>query len=134
MRIKPRLWFLSLSLSLLLSLNPGLQAASGQEDLLPQGKEIFENRCAECHRLNGQGLPGTYPALNGDPFVNGDPRGVIATVLNGRKGQLGQMPTWKDRLNDTEIAAAVTYIRNSWSNRAPEVTPAMVAEIRGKGK
>ncbi|MFZ0050428.1 MAG: hypothetical protein WAK96_01505 [Desulfobaccales bacterium] len=40
----------------------------------------------------------------------------------------------KDRLNDTEIAAAATYIRNSWSNRAPGVTPAMVAEIRGKDK
>jgi cytochrome c oxidase subunit II len=128
MRIKPRLWFLSLSL------NPGLQAASGQEDLLPQGKKIFENRCAEGHRLNGQGLPGTYPALNGDPLVNGDRRGVIATVLNGRKGQLGEMPTWKARLHATEIAATVTYIRNSWSNRAAGVTPAMVAEIRGKDK
>jgi len=55
-------------------------------------------------------------------------------VLNGRKGRLARMPTWKDRLNDTEIAAAVAYLRNSWSNRAPGVTPAMVAGIRGKGK
>lgn len=55
-------------------------------------------------------------------------------ALNGREGQRGQMPTWKDRMNDTEIAAEVTCLRNSWSNRAPGVTPATVAEIRGKDK
>jgi hypothetical protein len=85
-----------------------------------------------CHRLGGEGLPGTFPALNGDPFVVGDPKAVMATVLNGRKGKLGQMPTWKDKLTDQQIAAAVTYIRQAWSNRAPGVTPEMVAALRGK--
>lgn len=105
----------------------------GTDDLFRQGKAIFENEdnCAQCHRLNGMGLPGTYPALNGDPFVVGDPKPVIATVLNGRKGQLGQMPTWKDKLNDAQIAAVVTYIRQAWSNQAPAVTPAQVAAGRG---
>ena len=57
---------------------------------------------------------------------------MIATVLNGRKGTLGQMPTWKDNLDDQQIAAVVTYIRQAWSNRAPAVTPAMVAAARTK--
>jgi mono/diheme cytochrome c family protein len=57
---------------------------------------------------------------------------VVATVLNGRKGNLGLMPTWKDKLDDQQIAAAVTYIRNAWSNEAPPVTPDMVTAIRGK--
>lgn len=104
----------------------------GTDDLVPQGREIFASTCADCHRENGQGLPGTFPALNRNPFVAGDPKAVIATVLNGRKGLLGQMPTWKDKLNDQQIAAVVTYIRQAWSNRAPAVTPAMVAAARSK--
>ncbi len=43
---------------------------------------------------------------------------MIATVLNGRKGSLGQMPVWKDKLDDQQIAAVVTYLRQAWSNRA----------------
>ncbi|MCK9376321.1 MAG: cytochrome c [Syntrophobacterales bacterium] len=101
-------------------------------DLFPQGKGVFEDNCAQCHRANGQGLPGTFPALDADLFVAGKPQAVIATVLNGRKGHLGRMPAWKDKLDDRQIAAVVTYIRHAWSNRAPAVTPAMVGAIRGK--
>jgi mono/diheme cytochrome c family protein len=96
------------------------------------GQKVFADNCAQCHRANGEGLPATFPALNKNPFVLGDPQPVIATVLNGRKGSLGRMPAWKDTLNDQQIAAVVTYIRQAWSNRAPAVTPAMVAAIRSK--
>ena len=113
-----------------------LQPALGQEDLFQKGKAFFEaeGNCVDCHRLNGKGLPGTFPALDGDPFVTGAPGPVIATVLKGRKGQLGQMPTWKDKLDDGQVAAVVTYIRQAWSNMAPDVTPAQVAEIRKGAK
>ena len=110
----------------------GLVRAQGPEELFQQGKKVFEENCADCHRLNGAGLPGTYPAHNGNPLVVGDPAPVITTVLNGRKGQLGQMPSWKDKLNDQQLAAVVTYIRQAWSNRASPVTPAMVAALRSK--
>ncbi len=127
-----RLWFLSLVL--LSSL--GLQPALAQEDLFQKGKEVFETEgnCVDCHRQNGQGLPGTFPAHDGNPFVVGPPKPVIATVLNGRKGNLGEMPSWKDKLDDTQVAAVVTYIRHAWSNKAPGVTPALAAEIRKKAK
>jgi cbb3-type cytochrome c oxidase subunit III len=124
----------SLVLFLLLSLALGLSAALGQEDLFQKGQEVFAENCADCHRLNGQGLPGTFPALDRDPFILGAPEPVIATVLQGRKGNLGQMPTWKDKLSDEQIAAVVTYIRQAWSNQTSGVTPAMVAKIRKKGK
>ena len=97
-----------------------------------QGQQVFEDNCAQCHRANGEGLPATFPALNKNPFVLGDPNPVIATVLNGLKGSLGQMPAWKDKLDDQQIAAVVTYLRQAWSNRAPAVTPAMVAATRSK--
>ena len=117
---------------LLLTTGPVLAQGPAPDELFKQGKEIFGANCAQCHRANGQGLPGTFPALNNNPFVVGDPSPVITTVLNGRKGKLGQMPTWKDKLSDQEIAAAVTYIRHAWANQAPAVTPAMVAALRGK--
>jgi mono/diheme cytochrome c family protein len=104
--------------------------ASG--DLLQQGQQVFGENCAQCHRANGEGLPATFPALNKNPFVAGDPEPVIATVLNGLKGSLGQMPAWKDKLDDQQIAAVVSYIRQAWSNRAAPVTPAMVAASRRK--
>jgi cytochrome c6 len=107
-------------------------AAWAQGDLVKQGQEVFADNCAQCHRSNGEGLPGTFPALTKNPFVVGDPKPVIATVLNGRKGGLGQMPAWKDQLDDGQIAAVVTYIRQAWANRAAAVTPALVAAARGK--
>ena len=106
--------------------------AQASGDLKKQGQGVFEENCAQCHRANGEGLPDTFPALNKNPFVLGEPSPVIATVLNGRKGNLGEMPAWQDTLNNDQIAAVVTYIRQAWSNRAAPVAPAMVAAARGK--
>jgi len=117
---------------LCLALLGGAALAQGQTDAVQRGQGIFEENCAQCHRANGEGLPATFPALNKNPFVLGDPQPVIATVLNGRKGNLGRMPAWNDKLDDEQIAAVVTYIRQAWSNRAAAVAAAMVAAARGK--
>jgi mono/diheme cytochrome c family protein len=109
-----------------------LAQGPGQDDPVQMGKEVFEDSCAQCHRTNGKGLPGTFPAHDGNSFVVGPPGPVIATVLNGRKGNMGQMPSWKDKLDDQQIAAVVTYIRQAWSNRAAAVTPATVAATRSR--
>jgi mono/diheme cytochrome c family protein len=119
-------------LLLCLVLLGGVALAQGQGDAVQRGQAVFEDHCAQCHRANGEGLPATFPALNKNPFVLGEPSPVIATVLKGRKGSLGQMPGWQDKLDDGQIAAVVTYIRQAWSNRAGAVTPAMVAATRGK--
>jgi cytochrome c6 len=121
-----------LVLLLCLGLLSGVALAQSQGDAHQQGQAVFEDNCAQCHRSNGEGLPAAFPALNKNPFVLGEPSPVIATVLNGRKGSLGQMPAWKDKLDDGQIAAVLTYIRQAWANRAAPVTPAMVAATRGK--
>ncbi len=113
-----------------LMLLAGVAWAQDPGSLVKQGQQIFEANCAQCHLTSGQGLPGTFPALDKNPFVLGDPKPVLATVLNGRKGTLGQMPTWKDKLDNQQVAAVVTYIRRAWSNRAAGVTPEMAAEVR----
>jgi cbb3-type cytochrome c oxidase subunit III len=109
-------------------------AAQAQEkpELLQEGQQIFVSNCADCHRSNGEGLPDTFPALKGNSFVTGDPDPVIQTILNGRKGKIGRMPTWKDKLTDQQVAAVATYIRNSWGNQAEAVTAVRVVKDRKK--
>ncbi|MBM4300684.1 MAG: cytochrome c [Deltaproteobacteria bacterium] len=123
-----KFWVTMFSITLVLAANLAMGQSGG--DLVKQGQDIYEENCADCHRSNGEGLWVKFPALKGNALVTGDPKPVIATVLNGLKGSLGQMPAWKDTLDDQQIAALVTYIRQAWSNRAPAVTPAMVAATR----
>jgi len=61
-----------------------------------------------------------------------DPKAVIQTILEGRKGKIGRMPAWQDKLSDRQIAAVATFIRNNWGNQAEAVTAAMVASNRKK--
>jgi mono/diheme cytochrome c family protein len=98
-----------------------------------KGKEIYKNYCVACHGLHGGGVLYKKSALNKDIFVIGNPNNVIAVILYGREGA-GTMPGWSVTLNDQEVAAVATYIRQEWSNRATPVTPAMVTKIRRKGK
>jgi len=104
--------------------------SEGADQSTQEGRKLFENTCADCHRLNGQGLPAQFPALDKNPFVVGDPNQVIDTVLNGRKGKLGQMPSWKETFKDQELASILTYIRQAWSNKGPAVTADMVKKRR----
>ena len=109
---------------------PNLVLAQSGGDLLKQGQEVYENNCSDCHRSNGEGLPVKFPALKGNAYVQGDPQAVISTVVNGRKGSLGLMPAWKEHLDDDQIAAAISYIRNAWGNAAPAVKPEDVKKLR----
>jgi cbb3-type cytochrome c oxidase subunit III len=104
----------------------------------PDGKGIFEARCSACHQVSGAGS-GPYPPLAGNPFVTAsDTEQVISTVLNGRSGPItvggkvynGNMPAWRDKLSNAEIAAVVSYVRSAWTNRAPVVTEDQVALVR----
>ncbi len=92
------------------------------------GQTQFVTTCSACHQVTGQGIKGAFPALAGDPFVQGDADAVITTVLNGRGG----MPSWKADLTDDQIAAAISYVRAAWGNTAPPVTAAQVAVVRAR--
>ena len=71
-----------------------------------------------CHGAQGQG--GVGKRLDGSPIVlDADKNKQILTVLNGANN--GQMPAWKGKLSDTEIAAVVTFTKNSWSNKTGQV-------------
>jgi len=83
------------------------------KDLVARGEKVFAANCAACHQANGKGVPGAFPALDGSKVVNGPPADQIALVLNGKAGTA--MPPWK-QLSDTDLAAVITYTRNSWGN------------------
>lgn len=92
----------------------------------PAPLNVYADNCATCHQLTGKGIKGAFPALAGDPFVLAPPTQVIAVVLNGRGG----MPAFKDELSDDQLAAAISYVRTAWGNKAKPVTPAEVAKVR----
>jgi len=104
-----------------------------KEDLIAHGKQVFTTNCVACHQANGKGIPGTFPALDGDAkYVLAPMKGQILTVLNGHPGTA--MPAWRSQLNDTQIAAVITYTRNAWGNagkgKDPVVQPSDVKALR----
>jgi len=98
------------------------------DELKQRGESVYTANCVACHQANGKGVPGAFAALDGSPVVNGAKADQINILLNGKAG----MPAWKATLSDTEIAAVITYTRNSWSNKAAEniVQPAEVLAVR----
>src|SRR5256885_6795627 len=87
-------------------------------ELMAKGEQAFNNTCAACHQRNGLGLPNAFPSLAGSKVVLGPKVEQIKIVLHGRKG--GFLPTTEmppqNTLSDVDIAAAITYSRNSFGN------------------
>jgi cytochrome c oxidase subunit 2 len=98
------------------------------DELKQRGEKVYTANCVACHQATGKGVPGAFPALDGSAVVNGAKAGQIDILLNGKNA----MPAWKATLSDTEIAAVITYTRNTWSNKAAEniVQPAEVLAAR----
>jgi mono/diheme cytochrome c family protein len=92
------------------------------------GAAIYKGVCQGCHMEGGQGATGaaTYPALARNPKLR-EAAYPIAMVLNGH----GAMPTFKDALDDEQIAEVVGYIRASFGNAdTAKVTAAQVKALR----
>ena len=94
------------------------------------GRQTFMDNCSACHQPTGKGVPGAFPALVGSKIATGPALGAATIVMNGKGG----MPSFRDELSDKEISEALTFVRSTWGNKAPPVTPAIVASVRGGGK
>ncbi len=89
-------------------------------ELMAMGKKQFNQNCAACHQANGEGIPPIYPALRGSSVAVGSPISRhIDIVLHGIPGSA--MQAFKDQLNDTQLAAIITYERNAWGNNTGDV-------------
>ena len=106
-------------------------AGGGQPAWAALGEQVYGNKCAACHQLSGEGLPGVFPPLKGSAVVTAaDPTEHIRTVLRGLSGKTiggvtygSPMPAFADQLTNEEVAAVLSYERASWGNRAPAVKP-----------
>ena len=105
-------------------------------DPMVLGARTF-NYCTQCHQAGGEGVAGPYPPLAGSEWVNGREDVLVRVLLHGLNGPVevkgstynGEMPAWS-RLNDNQIAAVATYIRNTFGNKAAPVESATVTKIR----
>ncbi len=96
-------------------------------DLVARGEKIYAANCAACHQASGKGA-GAIKPLDGSALVQGAPAEMMHVVLEGRAN--GAMPAWK-QLNDTELAAVVTFTKNHWTNQTGQVVqPAQFVAAR----
>ena len=119
---------------------PPVEMPSGPqvEKVMAQGKKLYENQCLECHGADGKGLPPHYPPLAGNRAITMlESVNAIRIVLNGgfAPGTKGNprpygMPPFSHVMEDAEVAAVVSYVRASWGNQAPPVTPSQVNRFR----
>ena len=114
-----------------------------ERELFIKGKEIYarEGFCITCHQVEGTGLSASgFPPIAGTKWVTGNPERLIKLVLNGLQGPMevngvkysGQVPMtpFGKMLNDEEVAAVLTYVRNSFGNKAPVISSNQVKAVR----
>ena len=111
--------------------------------LYEKGYEVYtrDGHCGTCHQADGQGLTASgFPPLEGTNWVLGDEERLIKLTLKGLHGPitvagkdypgLVPMTPFGGLLDDEEVAAVLTYIRNDWKNKAPVIHPDRVKAIR----
>jgi len=116
---------------------------SADEDYLRKGKIVYGNVCLPCHQATGLGQAGVFPPLAGSEWVLAEgPNRMIRIVLHGLSGPIqvsgaqfnNAMPPWKDVLKDEDIGAVISYVRNSFGNKASVIKPEEVKKIRAQEK
>ena len=103
------------------------------------GAKVYKDHCVACHQADGMGIPRIYPPLaKNKAMTMRNPVNAIRVVLNGgfppstegNPRPYGMPPFYQD-LDDEQVAAVVTYIRQSWGNRAQPTWPPEVERSRG---
>ncbi len=107
-----------------------------KDELMSNGKVVYEKSCAVCHQVTGAGMPPMFPPLTGSKIATGPifgadgkylPDSHLDRVFNGK----GAMPPWKGSLNDIDIASVITYERNALGNATGDLLqPAQVKAAR----
>ena len=107
------------------------------KESMERGKKVYESTCLACHQGNGTGVPGMNPPLKQTKWVLGDKTTLINILLNGMDEEIevngefydNVMPP-QSHLKDQQIADVLTYIRNSFGNKASAITEDEVKKLR----
>ena len=111
-------------------------AASGDrewsmDELMTRGQEVYSTNCAACHGATGAGIAGSFPAMAGSAITTEaeNLEAHIDIIINGKSGTA--MQAFGQQLNDSDIAAVVTYERNAFGNNTGDITqPAQIKSAR----
>ena len=103
---------------------------------MKEGARVYSTICSQCHQREAQGILNVFPPLAKSDYLMGDKDRSIRILLEGLKGEIvvngaayrGEMP--KPPINDTQIAAVLTYVRNSFGNQGDQVTLQDVERVR----
>ncbi len=104
-------------------------ALAATDPVMRAGQAIYRDQCSACHGLDGRGSPHLFPSLAEAPSVRAhDAASLIRVVLRGARSVATPkeptapgMPSFAWQLNDAQVAAVLTYVRNAWKPAAPAV-------------
>ena len=107
-------------------------------NMMAAGGAIYRDQCSACHGIEGKGVPHLFPALAESTMVrSNDPTTAIRIVLRGARsvGTMAEptapgMPSYGWQLDDREIAAVLSYIRNSWGGATTPIDAKDVTRVR----
>ena len=107
---------------------------------MSNGKKIYETRCLVCHQADGGGVPNMNAPLDGASNVVGNDIARMVKIIRGGYNErvaldgyyYSNAMTANPDLKDQDIADVLSYIRNSWSNKASKVTLAQVQKVKKK--
>jgi len=116
-------------------------SAGGMQASMVRGQQVYANVCIACHQKDGGGVPRLNPPLIKTTYVLGDKARLIQIVLKGLNQPLeiddeeytNPMPP-QSNLTDQQIADVLTYVRNSFGNKASAITTAEVRTVRARTK
>jgi mono/diheme cytochrome c family protein len=111
-----------------------------EQTAMQAGEAIYRDQCSACHGLKGQGVPMLFPSLAQSSLAHAsDPTSAIRLVLRGGRSVATDaeptapgMPAFGWQLDDAQIAAVLTYIRNTWKTTGAPVSADAVGTARGK--
>jgi mono/diheme cytochrome c family protein len=114
------------------------QPKSGQASLLSHGRAVYETVCGICHGNDGLGKPAQAPPLAGSEWVVKDVALLVRVPLAGLNGPIQvagkdwnlSMAPMGAGLSDADLAAVLTYIRESWGNKSGAVSVDEVKAVR----
>ena len=108
---------------------------------MTNGKAIYSKICITCHQADGGGVQNMNPPLIKTTYVLGDKTKLIGIVLNGFNESVeingdtySNVMAAHNYLKDQEVADVLTYVRNSFGNKASTVTAAEVKKVRAAKK
>lgn len=108
---------------------PAVPARNFDIAQLRRGAEVYEQNCAACHGVKGEGAPNWRqrdandrfppPPLTGGGHTWHHPLSALRyTIRHGTQAIGGSMPAWKDKLSDADINAVIAWFQSQWPDEA----------------